>query len=284
MTQATAALYIVATPIGNLSDISARAVNVLASVDLIAAEDTRHSKYLLQHHGIQTPTISLHEHNEQQRSELLLSRIAGGESIALISDAGTPLISDPGYRLVTMARYQGINVIPIPGACAVITALSASGLSAERFAFEGFLPPKATARRQALTDLVNEPRTLIFYESPKRVLASLEDMLLVFGPERQACLARELTKMFETIVTLPLNELVEVVKQDPNHQKGEIVLLVEGQTIVMNQDEVEQNRVLEILLQSLPVKQAATMAASILGIKKNQAYELALKLQQKSQG
>lgn len=284
MTQATAALYIVATPIGNLSDISARAVNVLASVDLIAAEDTRHSKYLLQHHGIQTPTISLHEHNEQQRSELLLSRIAGGESIALISDAGTPLISDPGYRLVTMARHQGINVIPIPGACAVITALSASGLSAERFAFEGFLPPKAPARRQALAGLVNEPRTLIFYESPKRVLASLEDMLLVFGSERQACLARELTKMFETIVTLPLNELVEVVKQDPNHQKGEIVLLVEGQTNVMNQDEMEQSRVLEILLQSLPVKQAATMAASILGIKKNQAYELALKLQQKSQG
>ena len=219
MKDTTAALYIVATPIGNLADISARAIEVLSSVDVIAAEDTRHSKYLLQHHGIETSTISLHEHNEQQRSELLLSRIAAGESIALISDAGTPLISDPGYRLVNMAREQGIKVIPIPGACAVIAALSASGLSAERFAFEGFLPPKSTARLQALKSLANEPRTLIFYESPKRMVASLQDMLTVFGGDRKACLARELTKMFETIVTLPLAELVDVVINDANHQK-----------------------------------------------------------------
>lgn len=281
MKDTTAALYIVATPIGNLADISARAIEVLSSVDVIAAEDTRHSKYLLQHHGIETSTISLHEHNEQQRSELLLSRIAAGESIALISDAGTPLISDPGYRLVNMAREQGIKVIPIPGACAVIAALSASGLSAERFAFEGFLPPKSTARRQALQSLENEPRTLIFYESPKRMVASLQDMLTVFGGERKACLARELTKMFETIVTLPLAELVEVVSNDANHQKGEIVLLVEGQSAVVDRDEAEEVRVLQILLDEVPLKQAAAITASILGIKKNKAYEMALKLQQK---
>lgn len=281
MKDATAALYIVATPIGNLSDISARAIDVLSSVDLIAAEDTRHSKYLLQHHGIETSTISLHEHNEQQRSELLLSRIAAGESIALISDAGTPLISDPGFRLVTMAREQGIKVVPIPGACAVITALSASGLSAERFAFEGFLPSKATARRQVLERLANEPRTLIFYESPKRMVASLQDMLAVFGAERKACLARELTKMFETIITLPLAELVEIVINDPNHQKGEIVLLIEGQSTVVDSDEAEQARVLQILLGEVPLKQAASITASILGIKKNKAYDMALKLQQK---
>lgn len=281
MKDATAALYIVATPIGNLADISARAIEVLSSVDLIAAEDTRHSKYLLQHHGIETPTISLHEHNEQQRSELLLTKIADGNSIALISDAGTPLISDPGFRLVNMAREQGVEVIPIPGACAVITALSASGLSTERFAFEGFLPPKATARRQVLEKLVNEPRTMIFYESPKRMVASLQDMLSVFGGERKACLARELTKMFETIVTLPLAELVEVVISDANHQKGEIVLLIEGQSTVTDIDEAEQLRVLNILLKEMPLKQAASITASILGIKKNKAYDMALKLQQK---
>lgn len=281
MKDTTAALYIVSTPIGNLADISARAIEVLSSVDVVAAEDTRHSKYLLQHHGIETSTISLHEHNEQQRSELLLTRIAAGESIALISDAGTPLISDPGYRLVNMAREQGIKVIPIPGACAVIAALSASGLSAERFAFEGFLPPKSTARRQTLQSLANEPRTLIFYESPKRMVASLQDMLTVFGAERKACLARELTKMFETIVTLPLAELVDVVINDANHQKGEIVLLVEGQSTVVDRDEAEEVRVLQILLDEVPLKQAAAITASILGIKKNKAYEMALKLQQK---
>lgn len=281
MKDTTAALYIVATPIGNLADISARAIEVLSSVDVVAAEDTRHSKYLLQHHGIETSTISLHEHNEQQRSELLLTRIAAGESIALISDAGTPLISDPGYRLVNMAREQGIKVIPIPGACAVIAALSASGLSAERFAFEGFLPPKSTARRQTLQSLANEPRTLIFYESPKRMVASLQDMLTVFGGERKACLARELTKMFETIITLPLAELVDVVINDANHQKGEIVLLVEGQSTVVDRDEAEEVRVLKILLDEVPLKQAAAITASILGIKKNKAYEMALKLQQK---
>lgn len=281
MKDTTAALYIVATPIGNLADISARAIEVLSSVDVVAAEDTRHSKYLLQHHGIETSTISLHEHNEQQRSELLLTRIAAGESIALISDAGTPLISDPGYRLVNMAREQGIKVIPIPGACAVIAALSASGLSAERFAFEGFLPPKSTARRQTLQSLANEPRTLIFYESPKRMVASLQDMLTVFGGERKACLARELTKMFETIITLPLAELVDVVMNDTNHQKGEIVLLIEGQSTVVDRDEAEEVRVLQILLDEVPLKQAAAITASILGIKKNKAYEMALKLQQK---
>ena len=235
----------------------------------------------MQHHGIETSTISLHEHNEQQRSELLLSKIVDGNSIALISDAGTPLISDPGFRLVNMAREKGIKVVPIPGACAVITALSASGLSAERFTFEGFLPPKVTARRQALEKLVSEPRTMIFYESPKRMVGCLQDMLAVFGGERKACLARELTKMFETIVTLPLAELVEIVIMDTNHQKGEIVLLVEGESTVADTDETEQARVLQILLNEVPLKQAASITASILGIKKNKAYDMALKLQQK---
>ena len=193
----TASLYIVATPIGNLADMSARAIEVLKNVDVIAAEDTRHSGHLLQHHAITTSTVSLHEHNEQQRSEVLLSRLQSGESIALISDAGTPLISDPGFRLVSLVRAHGIKVVPIPGCCALVTALSASGLASDRFSFEGFLPSKQGARKQTLEKLANETRTMIFYESPRRLHSTLENMQSIFGADRPACLARELTKLHD---------------------------------------------------------------------------------------
>lgn len=275
-------LFIVATPIGNLADFSARAIEVLKSVDVIAAEDTRHSKYLLQHYAIQTSTISLHEHNEQQRSDALCQRLLAGESVALISDAGTPLISDPGYRLVTTVRDAGIRVIPIPGCCALITALSASGLASDRFSFEGFLPAKSSARKQVMESLKSDARTLIFYESPRRLLAALEDAVLIFGEQRQACLARELTKLHETIETRALVDLIDWVKADDNQQRGECVLLIEGSQNEATADEQEVSRLLKILLTELPVKKAAAMVANITGGSKNEAYQLALKLQQKN--
>ena len=275
-------LFIVATPIGNLNDFSARAIEVLKSVDVIAAEDTRHSKYLLQHYAIQTPSISLHEHNEQQRSDALCQRLLGGESIALISDAGTPLISDPGYRLVTTVRGAGIRVTPIPGCCALITALSASGLASDRFSFEGFLPAKSSARKQFMESLKSDTRTLIFYESPRRLLSALEEAVLIFGEQRRACLARELTKLHETIETRSLTELLAWVKADDNQQRGECVLLIEGSQSETTADEQEVRRLLQILLTELPVKKAAAMVANITGGSKNEAYQLALKLQQKT--
>ncbi len=277
----TGCLYIVATPIGNLGDISLRAIETLKTVDLIAAEDTRHSKYMLDNQQISTSTISLHEHNEQQRSQLLLEKLQQGQSIALISDAGTPLISDPGYRLVTLVRSAGIKVIPIPGSCALIAAISASGLPSDRFAFEGFLPPKAGARQQRLTLLADETRTLIFYESPKRIVGTLNDMQQIFGVERQACLARELTKIHETIETRPLQELAQWVAADNNQQKGEIVLLVAGAVEALSADEQAMQRLLTLLLPEMPVKKAAAITAEWLSVSKNVAYQLALKLQQK---
>ena len=277
----TKSLYIVATPIGNLADMSARAIEVLKDVDVIAAEDTRHSGHLLQHYAIMTPTVSLHEHNEQQRSEVLLSRLQKGETIALISDAGTPLISDPGYRLVSLVREHGINIVPIPGCCALVTALSASGLASDKFTFEGFLPSKQVARKQALENLKNETRTMIFYESPRRLDSTLNDMGNVFGRERPACLARELTKLHETIVTKPLAELQSWVESDSNQQRGECVVLVEGNRMEQNASESEVARVLALLLDDLPVKRAAAITSSLLSVSKNKAYEQALKLQHK---
>ena len=274
-------LYIVATPIGNLADMSARAIEVLKDVDVIAAEDTRHSGHLLQHYAIKTPTVSLHEHNEQQRSEVLLSRLQAGEAVALISDAGTPLISDPGYRLVSLVREHGINVVPIPGCSALVAALSASGLASDKFSFEGFLPSKQAARKQTLEKLKNETRTMIFYESPRRLNNTLNDMESVFGRERPACLARELTKLHETIVTKPLAELQSWVDSDSNQQRGECVVLVEGNRIQQDASEAEVDRFLAILLDDLPVKRAAAITASLLSVSKNKAYEQALKLQQK---
>jgi len=276
-----ACLYIVATPIGNLADMSQRAIEILQSVDVIAAEDTRHSGFLLQHFAIKTPSVSLHDHNEQQRSETLLTRLQQGESIALISDAGTPLISDPGYKLVSLVREHGIPVIPIPGSCAVIAALSASGLPSDRFSFEGFLPSKQGARLQTLEKLAADTRTLIFYDSPRRLQSTLIDMVTIFGEERRVCLARELTKLHETINTKPLAGLLDWVSNDPNQQRGECVLLVEGAKQHQDASEVEVNRVLNLLLKELPVKKAAAITSALLGISKNNAYDMALKLQHK---
>lgn len=275
-----ARLYIVATPIGNLNDMTPRAIETLQSVDLIAAEDTRHSGHLLQHHQIKTPMVSLHEHNEQQKSEVLLHRLQKGESIALISDAGTPLISDPGYRLVTLIKQNGITVVPVPGACALIAALSSSGLPSDRFTFEGFLPAKQGNRRQVLERLRQETATLIFYESPRRLKATLEDINELWGSQRLLCLARELTKLHETILTLPASELLEYVTEDNNQQRGECVLLAHGAEQQVSADEQELQRILTILLEELPVRKAAAVAAGILGVGKNQAYQVALEIKQ----
>ncbi|QJP11341.1 16S rRNA (cytidine(1402)-2'-O)-methyltransferase [Pseudomonas multiresinivorans] len=277
-------LYVVATPIGNLDDISARALKVLADVALIAAEDTRHSVRLLQHFGIQTPLAACHEHNEREQGGRFLTKLQAGEDVALISDAGTPLISDPGYHLVRQARAAGIPVVPVPGACALIAALSAAGLPSDRFVFEGFLPAKAAGRRGRLEALVDEPRTLIFYEAPHRVLECIEDMAAIFGDERPALLARELTKTFETLKGLPLGELREFVASDSNQQRGECVLLVAGKPAPEGDEAVDAQtlRVLDLLLAEMPVKRAAALAAEITGARKNQLYQIALERQGKA--
>lgn len=271
-------LYVVATPIGNLEDISARALRVLREVALIAAEDTRHSSRLLQHFGIATPLAACHEHNERDEGGRFLTRLQAGDDVALISDAGTPLISDPGYHLVRQARAAGIRVVPVPGACALIAALSAAGLPSDRFIFEGFLPAKAAARRARLELLKEEPRTLIFYEAPHRILECLADLAVVFGEERLALLGRELTKTFETLQGLPLAQLHAWVEADTNQQRGECVLVVAGWQLPQGEEAVnaEAVRVLDLLLKELPVKRAAALAAEITGVRKNLLYQLAL--------
>ena len=272
-------LYVVATPIGNLSDISARAVEVLKQVDLIACEDTRHSARLLNHLGIQKPLLSYHDHNETQQTANLIEKLQGGQRIALISDAGTPLISDPGYQLVRQAHENNIKVVPLPGPCAVITALSASGLPSDRFTFEGFLPAKQQARIECLEKLKGEARTLIFYESTHRIAASLADMAAVFGAERHAVVARELTKTFETLRGDRLDNLCAWVNEDANQRKGEAVLLVRGADLQeTDETRIETEKVLAVLLEELPVKQAAQLAAKITGGKKNALYQLALEM------
>lgn len=268
-------LYVVATPIGNLEDFSPRAIKILKNVDQIAAEDTRHSQKLLKHFGIITPLVSLHEHNETTFSKILLDCLKKKQSIALISDAGTPLINDPGYRLVKLVRKHGIPVIPIPGPCALITALCASGLACDRFIFEGFLPGKSTARQKKLLEFLYETRTIVFYEAPHRILALINDMLDVLGPKRYVVLARELTKTFETIHGDNLEQLKIWLNSDKNQQKGEFVILVEGAEY-LNPNEIDTQRVLEILLDELPIKQATYIAAKITHEKKNKLYALAL--------
>ncbi|WP_278386686.1 MULTISPECIES: 16S rRNA (cytidine(1402)-2'-O)-methyltransferase [Stutzerimonas stutzeri subgroup] len=271
-------LYVVATPIGNLEDISARALRVLREVSLIAAEDTRHSSRLLAHFGIQTPLAACHEHNEREEGGRFIGRLQGGEDVALISDAGTPLISDPGYHLVRQARAAGVAVVPVPGACALIAALSAAGLPSDRFIFEGFLPAKAAARCARLEALKEEPRTLIFYEAPHRILESLGDFRDVFGGDRIAVLGRELTKTFETLKGLPLSELHAWVEADSNQQRGECVVLVEGWHAPLDERAVsaEALRVLDLLLAEMPLKRAAAIAADITGVRKNLLYQAAL--------
>ena len=281
MNQQPGKLYIVATPIGNLGDITLRAQEVLGSVDLILAEDTRHSRPLLNHFGIQVPLQALHEHNEDRLSSAVVSRLESGESMALISDAGTPLISDPGYPLVRLARSRGIVVVPLPGACAMVTALSASGLATDRFVFEGFLPSKKGARRKRLEQLVSEPRTLVFYESSHRIADSLADMADLFGPGREAVIARELTKRFETIHGGELSVLVDWTQSDSNQQKGEFVVMVSGAPETPTEESsVTTDQVLKVLMAELPLKQAASLAAGITGQKRNRLYERALELKE----
>ncbi|KXJ57453.1 16S rRNA (cytidine(1402)-2'-O)-methyltransferase [Neptuniibacter pectenicola] len=271
------ALYVVATPIGNLQDMTPRAIEVLQQVELIAAEDTRHSARLMAHCGIDTRLVSVHEHNERQRIETIVHQLQSGASVALISDAGTPLISDPGYVVVKGVREAGFRVVPVPGCVAFITALSAAGLPTDRFVFEGFLPHKSSGRKQQLKGLIGESRTLIFYESPHRILASLKDMRDVFGGERVVAVARELTKTYETIHVDQLTPLIEWMEADSNQQRGEFVVLVHG---VETKGEVlldaKALEVLDILLAELPASQAASLAAKITGLKKKVLYQAAL--------
>ncbi|NUU68021.1 16S rRNA (cytidine(1402)-2'-O)-methyltransferase [Enterobacteriaceae bacterium BIT-l23] len=272
-------LYIVPTPIGNLGDITQRALEVLQAVDLIAAEDTRHTGLLLQHFAINARLFALHDHNEQQKAEILRSRLQEGQSIALVSDAGTPLINDPGYHLVRACREAGIKVVPLPGPCAAITALSAAGLPSDRFCYEGFLPAKSKGRRDALQALENEPRTLIFYESTHRLLESLEDIRSVLGDTRYVVLARELTKTWETIHGAPVAELLAWVKEDENRRKGEMVLIVEGHKAQEEALPADALRTLALLQAELPLKKAAQLTAEIHGVKKNALYKYALEQQ-----
>ncbi|NIY47642.1 16S rRNA (cytidine(1402)-2'-O)-methyltransferase [Cedecea colo] len=273
-------LYIVPTPIGNLGDITQRALSVLQSVDLIAAEDTRHTGLLLQHFAINARLFALHDHNEQQKSETLLAKLQEGQSIALVSDAGTPLINDPGYHLVRTCREAGIRVVPLPGPCAAIAALSAAGLPSDRFCYEGFLPAKSKGRRDALKAIEQEPRTLIFYESTHRLLDSLDDICAVLGETRYVVLARELTKTWESIHGAPVGELAAWVKEDENRRKGEMVLIVEGFR-VQSDDALPADalRTLALLQTELPLKKAAALAAEIHGVKKNALYKYALEQQ-----
>ena len=276
----SAQLFVVATPIGHLDDISYRAIDVLKSVKIIAAEDTRTSAQLLKHFGISTPLTACHDHNENNKIDQLIERIENGENMALISDAGTPLISDPGFKLVRAAQEKNIRVIPVPGACAAIAALSAVGLPSDRFSFEGFLPSKQSQRLLALEKLKDETQTMIIYEAPHRIVDSLKDMVEVFGADRPVGFAREITKTFETIKKMALGELVQFVESDHNQQKGEIVLVIGGATAEKDLDQEKLDKLLTRLLQDLSVKAASQLAADLTGIKKKVAYQRALELTQ----
>ena len=278
MTDLTGILYIVATPIGNLQDITQRALDTFAQVDLIAAEDTRHSGLLLSHYGIKKPFFALHDHNEQEKAHILVEKLKQGSHIALISDAGTPLISDPGFHLVRQCREAGIRVVPLPGACAAITALCASGIASDRFCFEGFLPAKSKARKDKLENIAEEDRTLIFYESTHRILDTLEDMQSVLGEERYIVLAREITKTWETITGNTIKNLREWLLEDPNRTKGEMVLIVEGKPKSDNNDEISPQAVkaLKLIAEELPLKKAAAIVAELYGYKKNALYQFGL--------
>jgi 16S rRNA (cytidine1402-2'-O)-methyltransferase len=278
-------LFVVATPLGNRGDFSSRAGDTLAEVDLIAAEDTRHSGAFLAQLGITTPLVALHEHNEDARAAELVARLKEGARIALISDAGTPLISDPGYRLVAAAVAAGVPVVPIPGACAAIAALSVAGLPTDRFVFEGFLPARGAARRGRLAELATEPRTLVFYEAPHRIGETLADVASAFGAERPAVLARELTKVHETLYRAGLGELAARAASDPNMARGEAVLIVGGAPVVeATIDAARLDRLLAGLLAGLPLSQAVDLAAEASGERRNRVYERALALKRKPQG
>lgn len=275
-------LYIVPTPIGNLQDMTLRAIEVLKTVDWIAAEDTRHSHYLLQHFSVITPRMSLHEFNERERTEKLIELLQKGKSIALISDAGTPLISDPGYFLVREVRKQGIRVIPIPGPCAAITALSAAGLPTNRFVFEGFLPARATVRNQHLMLLLQEDRTMIFYEAPHRIVETLLSLHEVFGPAREVVLARELTKLHETIYNGTLGSIVEWIVEHPDEQRGEMVVMVAGVELrIEDEKTIAPEQIFKVLLKELTLSEAVRLTSKITGERKNVLYQLALDLKER---
>jgi len=265
-------LHVVATPIGNLADLTPRAQEVLRTVAAICAEDTRRSGQLLSHFGIDRPLLALHEHNEEALAQRIVARLLGGDSLALVSDAGTPLVSDPGYRLVRAAREAGVRVSPVPGACAAIAALSVAGLPSDRFSFEGFLPAKASARRERLLRLASEPRTLVFYESAHRIVESLADCRAAFGDARPAVLARELTKLFETVLDGSLAELQARVEADDNQRKGEFVLIVQGAGDDADAQLAEGRRVYATLSEHLPPSTAAKLAAEITGAPRKALY------------
>jgi 16S rRNA (cytidine1402-2'-O)-methyltransferase len=274
-------LYIVATPIGNLGDMVPRAIATLSAVSVIACEDTRHSKKLLDHFGIDKPCVAYHDHTDKKSSYNLLKRLANGEDVALISDAGTPLISDPGYRLVAEARAQGYSVIPVPGASAVVAALSVAGLPTDKFKFIGFLPAKSSQRKSALTDLKTAAETMVCYEAPHRIVDTLTDMATVFGAERPVFMAREITKTFETYLYGSLEELLEQVQADSNQQRGEIVLVIAGHIGETDNVSVDAEKILGLLLKELPLTKAASVTAKITGGDKKQLYQLGLSLQDK---
>jgi len=273
-------LYVVATPIGDVEDLSPRAQAVLAGVDQVAAEDTRTSARLFEQLGLRTPLTAVHDHNEAHRVPGLIARLQAGETLALVSDAGTPLISDPGYRLIAAAHDAGVTVVPVPGPCAAITALSAAGLASDRFHFEGFLPSRQGPRVARLKQLAEATPTLILYEAPHRIVETLEDLVATFGADRLATLARELTKTFETIRRAPLGELLAWVMADSNQQRGEIVLVVAGapEREAADTRALSAESILRVLVRELPVKQAAGLAAEMMGLKRNALYDMALAL------
>lgn len=271
-------LYIVATPIGNLADISQRALDVLTQVDIIACEDTRHTQKLLSTYSIKNKTLSLHDHNERQRQDYVATLLQEGKSIALVSDAGTPLISDPGFHLVRHCRQLNLNVSPIPGACAAIAALSVAGLPTDRFSFEGFLPSKTGARQATLANLLEEPRTMVFYDAPRRAIDTVADIVKVLGGDRHVVISRELTKTFETIHSDTAENLLAWLKEDPNQLKGEMVLIIEGKKIDANAIPAKAIATLKLLLAEMKPKTACAITAEIYGVKKNALYEIALEM------
>jgi 16S rRNA (cytidine1402-2'-O)-methyltransferase len=275
-------LYIVATPIGNLGDITHRAIQTLTEANKIYAEDTRNSRKLLTHYDIRTPLTSLHEHNEKQRINEIRAALENGENIALISDAGTPLISDPGYKLVHEIGKTNLKITPIPGASAIITALSVAGLPTDKFTFEGFLPAKPQNRIQTLKANLNEKRTQVYYESSHRITASIENMCEIMGEEREVTLARELTKVYEQLFRGTLTELKHWIKEDPNRTRGEFVVIIKGNTNTTDSstNEINTQHLLKTLINELPIKQAANIAAKLTGEKKNKLYKMAMEIKQ----
>jgi len=272
------ALYVLATPIGNVCDVTLRALHVLAIADAVACEDTRNTSHLLTRYGISQTLIAAHEHNEREAADKIIARLQQGQRIALVSDAGTPAVSDPGARIVEAVRAAGLRVVPLPGPSAAVTALSASGLVNDAFRFVGFLPNKSKQREHALQKLAGDTATLVFYEAPHRIVETIDALLLAFGPERHVVLGRELTKLFETVHRCPLAAAPAWLAEDANRQRGEFVVLVEGAQATGDDDNAEAERVLRILLQELPLKQAAGLTAQITGQKKNALYQRALQI------